>query len=67
MPLLCDNTLTLDALGNRSFSSRTKHIALRYFCIRELVSEGRININYVSTENNLADIETTGLSDPGCN
>ena len=34
--LYCDNTATLHALGNRSFSSRTKHIALRLFYIREL-------------------------------
>ena len=31
VPLYCDNTATLHALGNRSFSSRTKHIALRCF------------------------------------
>ncbi|CAB1114208.1 unnamed protein product [Ectocarpus sp. CCAP 1310/34] len=29
LPVYCDNTATLHALGNRSFSSRTKHIALR--------------------------------------
>ena len=33
MPVYCDNTVTLHALGNRSFSSRTKHIALRFFFI----------------------------------
>ena len=33
VPLYCDNTATLHALGNRSFSSRTKHIALRFFFI----------------------------------
>ena len=41
VPLYCDNTATLHALGNSSFSSRTKHIALCFFYIRELVSEGR--------------------------
>ena len=41
VPLYCDNTATLHALGNRSFSSRTKHIALRFFLIRELVTEGK--------------------------
>ena len=38
VPLYCDNTATLHVLGNRSFSSRTKHIALRFFFMRELVS-----------------------------
>ena len=60
--LYCDNTATLHALGNRSFSSRTKHITLRFFYIRELVSEGRISINYISTDNNPADIGTKHLN-----
>ena len=34
VPLYCDNTVTLHALGNQSFSSRTKHITLRFFFIR---------------------------------
>ena len=58
MPVYCDNTATLHALGNRSFSLRTKHIALRFFFMRELVSEGRISIHYVPTEKSLADIGT---------
>ena len=58
LPVYCDNTATLHAFGNRSFSSRTKHIALRFFFIRELVSEGKISIHYVPTEDNLADIGT---------
>ena len=48
--------------GNRSFSSRTKNIALRFFYIRELVSEGRISINYISSDDNPADIGTEHLN-----
>ena len=62
VPLYCDNTATLHGLGNRSFSSRTKHIALRFFYIRELVSEGRISINLGLTDNNPADIGTKHLN-----
>ena len=58
MPVYCDNTATLHVSGNRSFSSRTKHIALRFFFIREVVREGRISIHYVPMEDNLADIGT---------
>ena len=61
VPLYCDNTATLRVLGNRSFSSRTKHIALR-FLIRELVSEGRISIHYIPTDINPADIGTKHLN-----
>ena len=62
VPLYCDNTATLHALGNRSFSSRTKHIALRFFFIRELVTEGKISIHYIPTDNNPADIGTKHLN-----
>ena len=60
--LYCDNTATLYALGNRSFSSRTKHIALRFFFIRELVTEGNISIHYIPTDDNPADIGTKHLN-----
>eukprot|EP00903_Cladosiphon_okamuranus_P015234 g14080.t1 len=43
-------------------SSRTKHIALRFFFIRELVSEGRISIHYIPTDMNPADIGTKHLN-----
>ena len=62
VPLYCDNTATLNALGNRSFSSRTKHIALRFFFMRELVSEGRISIHYIPTDINPAEIGTKHLN-----
>ena len=48
-----DNTATLHVIGNRTFSSRTKHIALRFFYIRELVNENKITTHYDSTEDNL--------------
>ena len=31
VPLYIDNTATLHVIGNRAYSSRTKHIALRFF------------------------------------
>ena len=49
-------------IGNRAFSSRTKHIALRFFYIRELVKDMKITTRYISTENQLADIGTKHLN-----
>ena len=43
------NTATLHVVGNRAFSSRTKHIALRFFYIRELVKENMQNVNWRGT------------------
>ena len=62
VPLFCDSTVTLHALGHRSFSSRTTCIALRFFFIRELVSVGRISIHYIPTDINPADIGTKHLN-----
>ena len=56
-----DNTATLHVIGNRAFSSRTKHIALRFFHTREL-KENKITTHYISTENKLADIGTKHLN-----
>ena len=62
VPLHIDNTATLHVIGNRAFSSRTKHIALRFFYIRELVKENKITTHYISTERQLADIGTKHLN-----
>ena len=45
-----------------AFSSRTKHISLRFFYIRELVKENKITMYYISTENQLADVGTKHLN-----
>ena len=62
VPLHIDNTATLHAIDDRAFSSRTRHIALRFFYIRELVKENQITTHYISTENQLADIGTKHLN-----
>ena len=61
VPLHDNNTATLHVIGNRAYCSCTKHIALRTFYIDELVSEGKITIHYISTEDQLVDIETKHL------
>ena len=62
VPLYFDSTATLHVLGNQAFSSRTKHIALRYFYVGELVTERANSIHYIPTELQLADIGTKFLS-----
>ena len=62
LPCCGEDRATLHALRNRSFSSRTKHIALRFFFIRELVTEGKISIHYILTDDNPADIGTKHLN-----
>ena len=44
--LYIDNTSALHVAGNRTYSSRVKPVALRYF-IQELAKEGRITVKHV--------------------
>ena len=62
VPLYIDNTSALHVAGNRTYSSRVNHVALRYLFIQELVMEGRITVKYVKREDQLADIDTKHLS-----
>ena len=57
VPLYIDNTLALHVAGNRTYSPRAKHIALRYFFVQELV-EGKVSIHYAKSEGQLADLGT---------
>ena len=40
---------------------RSKHIAIKYFFIRELVEAGVLSLEYVSTTLNVADLGTKAL------
>ena len=64
VPLLFDNTSALHVAGNRTYSSRFTHVALRYI-IPELAKEGRITVKYVKTESQLAGIGTKHFSKQG--
>ena len=59
---LIDSTGALSVAGNSMFSARTKHIALRYFFVRELVKKNKITLHYTPTKQMLADIATKHLS-----
>ncbi|KAK1360859.1 hypothetical protein POM88_045333 [Heracleum sosnowskyi] len=49
--------------GNPVQHSMTKHISIRYHFIREHVEEGNIELHFVSTDQQLADIFTKPLSE----
>ena len=58
VPLYIDNTSALHVAGNRTYSPRVKHIALRYFSVQELVKEGKITIHFVKRQDQIADLGT---------
>ena len=59
--LLVDNKSAISLSKNPVFHDRSKHIEIRYHFIRECVEEGRIDINYVCTNDQLADVLTKAL------
>lgn len=48
--------------SNNGYSARTKHIDVRQYFKRELVELGRIELEYVNTKENLADLCTKALT-----
>jgi hypothetical protein len=59
--LLCDNESAIRMEDNSIEHSRTKHIDIRYHFLRDHQQKGDIEIAYVSTHNQLADIFTKPL------
>ena len=63
IPIKCDNTSAINLTRNPIQHSRTKHIDIRHHFLRDHVQKGDVSIEFVSTENQLADIFTKPLSE----
>jgi hypothetical protein len=63
VPLLCDNESAIRMADNSAEHSRTKHIDIRYHFLRDHQQKGDIEIAYVNTHNQLADIFTKPLDE----
>jgi hypothetical protein len=63
VPLLCDNEGAIRMANNPVEHSRTKHIDIRYHFLRDHQQKGDIEIAYVNTHNELANIFTKPLDD----
>jgi hypothetical protein len=63
VPLLCDNESAIRMADNLVEHSRTKHIDIRYHFMRDHQQRGDIEIAYVNTKNQLADIFTNPLDE----
>jgi hypothetical protein len=59
--MYCDNKSTICLSKNPEFHSRTKHIDIRYHFIKEKITEKIIKIEYIPTDQMLADILTKAL------
>jgi hypothetical protein len=59
--LFIDNKSAISLSKNPVFHDRSKHIDLRYHFIRECAEVGKVEVKYVNTEEQLADILTKPL------
>ena len=64
MTLICDNQATLHINSNPGFHERTKHIEIDCHFIREKIISGDIEIEFVNSNNQLANIFTKPLREP---
>ncbi|GJW64608.1 retrovirus-related pol polyprotein from transposon TNT 1-94 [Tanacetum coccineum] len=64
VPIFCDNTSLISISNNPVLHSRTKHIDIRYHFIRDHILKGDIELHFVPTELQLADIFTKPLAEP---
>ncbi|XP_073152668.1 secreted RxLR effector protein 161-like [Henckelia pumila] len=60
-PIFCDNTSTIAITYNPILHSRTKHIEVRHHFIRDHALKKNIRLEYISTEQQTADIFTKPL------
>jgi hypothetical protein len=61
IPLLCDNQSAIRLAKNPEFHQRTKHVDIKYHFIREQLKNGVIDMQYVGTDDQLADMLTKPL------
>ncbi|GKF13582.1 hypothetical protein Tco_0055044 [Tanacetum coccineum] len=64
VPIICDNTSAIAISNNLVLHSRTKHIDIRYYFIRDHVLKGDIELHFIPTKYQLADIFTKPLDEP---
>lgn len=57
----CDNEATLARAYSQVYNGKSRHIGLRHSCVRQLITNGVITIDYVRSSQNLADPLTKAL------
>jgi hypothetical protein len=60
--ILCDNQSCIKMTENPVFHDRSKHIEIRYHFIHDMVQRGALKLQYISTDEQVADVMTKPLS-----
>jgi hypothetical protein len=61
VPLMCDNTSAISVAKNAVFHKKKRHVERRHHFLRDHVENGDIEMRYIDTERQLADIFTKPL------
>jgi hypothetical protein len=61
VPLMCDNTSVISVAKNPVFHKKMRYVERRYHFLRDHVEKGSIEMRYIDTERQLADIFTKTL------
>ena len=67
IPIKCDNTSAINLSKNLIQHSRTKYIDIRHHFLRDHIQNGDISLEFVDTNNQLADIFTKTLNEERLN
>jgi hypothetical protein len=62
IPLHCDNTSAISLSKNPVLHSKSKHIPIKYHFLREQVTNGIVQMNYIPSTEQIADIFTKPLA-----
>jgi hypothetical protein len=56
VPFMCDNTSVISVAKNLVFHKRVRYLERRHYFLRDHVEKGDIDMRYIDTERQLADI-----------
>lgn len=59
--MYCDNRAAIDFSKSRIENSRSKHIDIAYHFVREEIENKLVNLSYVASNENVADVMTKSL------
>ena len=62
MIVLIDNIGAIEMLDSKTGQCKTKHIDTRYHWIKQYVNEDKVRVDYIKSEENVADILTKNLN-----
>ena len=60
--ILCDSNATLARAYSQVYNDKSRHLGVRHSVVRELIPHGTITVQYVRSEQNLADHLKKGLA-----